>query len=158
MGSGEKQAVPDDARVAADMLKLAQLYVDGALATGDQLNWDAGSVLRLDELCNEYLATGLSGKEGGIQRMSLVMGAYLGELIVRNGGGRWTYDPQARAAAVETPTGYRVFPQNKVGKRLMYGPGHGLAAFFDFAVVGQLPPGAELTRREPPASGEPGPG
>jgi hypothetical protein len=42
--------------------------------------------------------------------MSLVMGAYLGELIVRIGGGRWTYDQQARAAAVETPAGYRVFP------------------------------------------------
>jgi hypothetical protein len=156
VGSGEKQAVPGDARVAADMLKLAQLYVDGALATGDQLNWDAGSVLRLDKLCDEYLATGLSG-EDGIQRMTLVMGAYLGELIVRIGG-RWTYDQQARAAAVENPAGYRVFPQNKVGKRLVYGPRHSLAAFFCFAVVGQLPPDAELTRREPPASGEPGPG
>lgn len=158
MAFGKKNPLPDDAKVAAELRKLAQLYVDGAAATGgDRLDGDAKSVLRLDELCDEYMATGLSANEGGIQRMSLVMGAYLGELIVRNGGGRWTYDQQARAAAVETPARYRVCPQNKVGKRLMHGPRHSLAAFYSLAVTGQLPPEAELTPREPPPSSEPAP-
>jgi hypothetical protein len=114
-------------------------------------------VRRLDSLCDQYLATGLSG-EDAIRRMALVMGAYLGELIVRTTGARWTYDPQARAAAVETRAGFRVFPQNKVGKRLTLGSTHSLAAFFDFAVIGQVPPGATLTRRDPPPVSEPGSG
>jgi hypothetical protein len=157
MGSGRENALPDDTKVAADMGKLAQIFIDGAAETGDHLDWDAGSVARLDKLCDAYLATGLSGQEDSIRRMSLVMGAYLGELIVRNGDGRWTYDQRARAAAVDTQAGYRVFPQNKVVKRFMHGPAHSLAAFYDFAATGQLPPDAELTRRDPPASGEPGP-
>ena len=61
-----------------------------------------------------------------IRSMVLTMGAYLGELIVRNGGGPTICVPIA--AGIDLPSGRRCFPHNRVGKRLTIAPESAYAA------------------------------
>jgi hypothetical protein len=140
-GAGQ---VPVDDQVATDMRRFAEVFVAGCAAEGHEMGWGPDSALRLDGLCDAYLASG--PREAAKNRMILAMGAYLGELIVRNGRGRWTYDPEACAAAVDTPAKRRFFPHAKVGKRLAK---HSLWAFYDIAVTGRIPPDVTLTRPTP---------
>ena len=127
--------VPSDERLAADMLKYAQIFLEGAARSGDTLGWQASEVHHLDALCDEYLATGLP--EEGFGRMALVMGAYLGELITRNVGGAWRYDRRFRCPRLDMAGGRKVYPQNRVGRRLALGRDYSLADFYQLAVTGQ---------------------
>ena len=108
--------------------------------------WDAAAALRLDGLCDAFLAS--EPDEDAIQSMVLAMGSYLGELVVRNGHGRWTYDPRAGAAGVDVPSSKRCFPHSRVGQRLTMGPAHSLRLFYEIAVTGPILPGS----REEPGS------
>jgi hypothetical protein len=127
------------------MRAFAQIFVDGAAAEGQEFGWDPASARRLDGLCEAFLAS--QPGADAIQSMILAMGSYLGELVVRNGGGRWTYDTRAGAAGVDVPSRKRCFPHSRVGQRLTTGPGHSLRLFYEIAVAGPITPG-------PP--GEPG--
>jgi hypothetical protein len=129
-------AIPSDENVAADMLAFAQMFVDGTAAEGQAFGWDAPSARRLDGLCEAFLA-GDPG-EDVIQSMVLAMGAYLGELIVRNGDGRWAYDAEACAARVDLPSRKPCFPHSRVDHRLHVGPAHSLRLFYEIAVTGPL--------------------
>jgi hypothetical protein len=127
--------VPSDEDLAAHMLRYAQLFLEAAASVGDDLGWSVSEVHRLDQLCDEYLATGLP--EDGYGRMSLIMGAYLGELIARYAGGIWRYDRRFQCPGLDMPGGHRVFPQNRVGRRLAQGREYSLADFYQLAVTGQ---------------------
>jgi len=131
-----QQEIPTDEQVAEHMLAFAQMFVDGTAAEGRTFDWSAGSAQWLDGLCDSFLAA--DPDQDVIAGMILTMGSYLGELIVRNGGGRWTYDAEAGAAAVDLPFRQRCFPHNKVGKRLSRGPVHSLRLFYYIAVTGDL--------------------
>ena len=77
--------------------------------------------------------------------MVMAMGAYLGELLVRHGDGRWAYDPEQRAAVVELPNGLRAHPHTKVAKRLDQGAQHNLLAFYQYGLTRETPPGTVAT-------------
>jgi hypothetical protein len=143
---------PSDEKVAAQMRYLAQLFVDGMAAHGEVLAWDTASALRLDSLCEEFV-TSKSGDET-LPYLTAAMGAYLGELVVRNGRGRWVYSPEAKAPAVKLPSGPRCYPQHKVAKRLNVGREHNLWAFYDYMMTGKIAPDVKVTPREwsPPDS------
>lgn len=130
------------------MLAFAQMFLDGAAAEGQSFGWDAGSAQRLDGLCEAFLASNPS--PDAIQSMILAMGAYLGELIVRNGEGQWAYDADAGAAGVDLPSSQRCFPHHKVAKRLAAGSAHSLRLFYYIAVTGDQALG---TVDERPAAG-----
>ena len=139
---------PSDEMAAAYMSHLAQVFVDGAAAQGDVLAWDTASALRLDSLCEEYVA----GKPDNERfwYLSVGLGAYLGELVVRNGRGHWVWSPEAKAPAVELPSGMRCFPLHKVDKRINVGREHNLWAFYDYMMTGKVAPDVKLTPREWP--------
>lgn len=71
------------------MRDLAQVFLDSVAAQGEVLAWTTESVLRLDGLCEE-MVTGKPDNEK-FPYLAAATGAYLGELIVRNGrlGGRF---------------------------------------------------------------------
>jgi hypothetical protein len=146
MSSDTTQEVPSDEDVAADMRAFAQIFVDGAAAEGQVFGWDAPCAQRLDGLCEAFLAS--RPGDDAIQSMVLAMGSYLGELIVRNGDGRWTYDTRAAAAGVDVPSRKRCFPHGRVTQRLTSGPAHSLRLFYEIAVTGPILPG---TPPEPPS-------
>jgi hypothetical protein len=144
---GDSERPPSDEDVAEAMHGLAVIFVEGSAQEGYEFGWDADSANRLDELCDAFLA-GRPDK-AVVDSMIMSMGAYLGELIVRNAGGRWTYHQEQQAAAVETGQQQLCFPHNKVAKRLARGEEHGLWAFYEYAATGKVPPGAQTTLREP---------
>jgi len=132
----EEDEIPSDEDVAADMRAFAQIFVDGAAAEGQEFGWDAAAAQRLDGLCDAFLAS--KPDADAIQSMVLAMGSYLGELVVRNGGGHWTYDTRAVAAGVDVPSKKRCFPHGRVGQRLTLGSAHSLRLFYEIAVTGQI--------------------
>lgn len=135
----DADALPTDENVAADMLAFAQMFVDGAAAEGQDFGWDAACAQRLDPLCEAFLASGPDAD--AIQSMVLAMGSYLGELVVRNADGRWTYDPRAGAAGVNVPSSKRCFPHSRVAQRLTAGSAHSLRLFYEIAVADPILPG-----------------
>lgn len=142
------EQAPSDGDVAQAMHELAEIFVDGSAHEGYEVGWDADSAQRLDELCDAFLAS--RPEQDVMDSMIMSMGAYLGELIVRNAGGRWTYDQSHAAVGVETQQRQLVcFPHNKVAKRLTHGEEHGLWAFYEYAATGKVPPGAKTTLLEP---------
>ena len=144
--------IPADEQVAEHMLAFAQIFVDGTAAEGRTFDWEAGSAQWLDGLCEAFLAG--DPTEEAVQSMVLSMGGYLGELIVRHGGGRWTHDVQAGAAGIDLPFGQRCFPHHKVGKRLSRGPAHSLRLFYYIAVTGDLTLGTVNDRPSPGTAGQ----
>lgn len=141
---------PSDEKVAGQMRYLAGVFIQATAAVGDTFAFDTASVLRLDGYCEELLA----GKPPGAEWNYLVnsMAAYLGEMVVRNGRGRWVYAHEFKAPAVQLAGGGRAFPVHMVYKRLDSGESRrekNLSAYYEFMMTGVVPPGSRLTPRDP---------
>lgn len=126
-------AISDDASLAEELLG----YAESALLTaetkwGVSLDFGEQSLEGLEEILAQLheltlrpatpATPGPSPEQ--VQRMTLVWGTYLGELMRRQLGGRWTVAP----AGAEAPVlcleigGARMFPLRKVQKRIVGGP------------------------------------
>jgi hypothetical protein len=138
--SREREPVPTGEQVAAQMRKYAGIFVESMAVDGFSFDWDPSSAHKLDGVCVHFL--GEAPSEDEVRAMTVAMGAYLGELIVRNGGARWVFHGES-GAAVDLGDGRLCFPHTKVSKRLELGDEHGLWAFYEFAVTGEVPPGAQ---------------
>lgn len=127
---------PTDADTADAMRALAEVFVHGA-GTETSFDWDGTECARLDELCDQFL---IPGQRTVTTRQALAarMGAYVGELLVRNAGGRWVYDEECRSAAVELPSGHRVFPAERVAQRIAVGHHYSVADFYRATLAGDL--------------------
>ncbi|WP_155372509.1 hypothetical protein [Catellatospora vulcania] len=124
------------------MRALAEAFVQGAAEEGEAFGWESVEASRLDSLCGAFLN---SRPSADVQHsMIMAMGAYLGELMVRNGGGRWRYDSRHREAVVEMPNGLHGYPHTKVAKRLTVGPEHDLFQFYWYALTRDTPPGSQI--------------
>jgi hypothetical protein len=131
------------------MARFADIFVTGSAEEGHHFDYAVENAPRLDALVDLFRDG--EPADDVIHSMVLSMGAYVGELIVRNGGGRWTHVPEARGFGVELTSGLVCFPLNKVGKRITVGPEHSIAQFVEFAMSGVLPP--EAQRVDPPRHG-----
>lgn len=130
------------------MSGLADAFVSAAADEGDHYDFEPASARRLDAWVDLFV-----GDRPGVDRIHSVafsMGAYVGELIVRNRGGGWTFDHQTEAPCIRLTSGLVCFPLNKVGKRITIGPEHSIAQFVDVALSGDLP--AEARRAPSPPS------
>lgn len=116
-----------DDRVAQDMREFAEVFREGAQADGVDLDWESASAQRLDELCDLFLAG--EPHEETARYMTMSLGAYLGELLVRSAGGRWVHDHEQRMAAVQLEDGRRCHPHHAAHDRLA-GGGGSLAGFY----------------------------
>jgi hypothetical protein len=131
---------PTDAETAREMRELAEAFVSGMAEEGDRFGWDSIEAGRLDDICDDVLTS--RPPEPIRHGVILRMGAYLGELLVRNAEGRWTYDPAWGVPVVELPNGLRGFPHQQVARRLETGGERDLFQFYWSAVKGDAPPGA----------------
>lgn len=137
-----KRADPSDAQTSEAMRRLAEAFVKGAAAEGEPFGWESTEASRLDEICDAFLVSDPPADYRHSMIMS--MGAYLGELLVRHGGGRWAFDRADSAAVVEMPNGLRAYPHNKVAKRLEHGPEHSLFQFYWYGLTRETPPGTHV--------------
>ena len=116
---GDSEQVPSHEDVAQAMHGLATTFVETGAREGYELGWDGDSAQRLDGVCDAVLASRPDG--GVLDAMVMSMGAFLGELIVRNTCGRWAYHQDQKTAVVETHQQQLCFPHSKVAKRLTLG-------------------------------------
>ena len=122
------------------MAALADAFVSGAAEEGHHFDYASENAARLDPLVDLFLQS--QPGDDVINSMVLSMGAYVGELIVRNGGGIWTFEQDVGAPGVRLTSGLVCFPLNKVGKRITIGAEHSIARFVEVAMSGELPPEA----------------
>jgi hypothetical protein len=128
---------PTETETAAAMRALAEVFLASAATDGIQFGWDGAAAPALDDLCDRFV---IPGQRTVTTRQALAarMGAYVGELLVRNGGGRWVYDEVRRCAAVEMPSGMRVHPAERVSLRLAVGHHHSVVEFYRSTLAGDL--------------------
>jgi hypothetical protein len=140
-------STPDEAKVLADMARPANAFVTGSAEEGHHFDYAVENAPRLDALVDLFRRSQPS--DDVVHSMALSMGAHVGELIVRNGAGSWTYSPEADSPGVLLASGLVCFPLNKVAKRIKVGPTHSIAQFVEVAMSGVLPPGAQPVKPTP---------
>lgn len=144
--------LPDnvDEETAARMGKLAETFISNAAAEGWHFSWDIATAAHLDELCDAFMAGNPSSERQNVVGQGIA--AYLGELLVRCGDGRWAYDREQCMPYVDLPhLEMRAYPQSKIFKRLdvAMGSEHSLILFLMYGLTREVPPGGEVS--EPPS-------
>lgn len=84
-------------------------FVSGSRVEGEKVRPQPAAALRLDATADAFLAT--DPAEAVVQSMTLCIGAFLGELLVRSAGGTWTYHDGM--PPVLTREGILCFPFNR---------------------------------------------
>ena len=149
-----EQDLPDgyllDEEMTASMARAAAIFREGMRSEGIALDYTPSSVVRLDEIAEQYVQT--RPDAAGVHAFAVTMGAYLGEVVVRARAGRWV-TRAARESVNQEPVGLQLasgllaFPLTKANKRLTVGPEHNLRQFIDVAMSGVLPPDARPVSR-----------
>jgi len=108
-----------------------------AEVTGKTLDYSPASLQEVEQTLDGFARGGLTSKTN--PNTVLMLGAYLGEVIVRNTGAKWVYVkdlPNGFAGAppnylvVQMPGGSAVNPLGKVAKRLDEGEGDSIVFFY----------------------------
>lgn len=110
--------------------KIAELFVDTARDIGGlALDYSEASVAELDGWVDRlWDPNGPTPTENQLDSNTKLIGAYLGEIMIRHGGGWWVWNPEPRQPVVET-NGRIAMVLNKVYKRQVNGPADSLADF-----------------------------
>lgn len=109
------------------MQKTAATFIEAMSREGEHLEFSESSMNRLDGLIDEFWPEGPS--DDTLRHTAPMIGAFLGETIVRNIGGHWVDDREFSQPAVEYGE-ERILPISKVLKRFTDGPEHSLAHFY----------------------------
>lgn len=129
------------------MRNLAERFVEHTREDGYAFDWNPAFLHHLDNYCDEFAASVPPGEV--MHSVITGAGAYLGEMLVRNGGGTWAYSVQESAACVDMPDGGRAYPHNKVSKRITRGAEHSLETFYQYVTTGSALPGTTVHQLEP---------
>jgi hypothetical protein len=121
--------------LAETMAALAETAVEGARDAGLSLDGSRESIQQVEELLAHFhgqiAGETIDGVEPPtaeeIEDGSKAYGAYIGEVLRRSSGGEWVLDSEnaypGEGAVVALVRGNnRIFPIDKVKKRLLYGP------------------------------------
>ena len=119
---------------ADKMHATAELFVETARKFGETaFDFSEQSVKALEEWADHlWDPTGPRPGEAELDSNAKLMGAYLGEVVIRNLGGRWIWakgDGMAQPA-VQLPNGSIAWVLNKAYKRQLDGLTNNLAAFY----------------------------
>jgi hypothetical protein len=128
------------------MRRLADAFVASTQAWGHPFGWDLNDVRYLDAFCDAVLQARPRRRE--LERTANYVGAWMGEMLIRQVGGHWYTDATQGCFAVTLDNGLQAYPSQKVLKRLTLGPQHELRHYFTYAISREVGPGAELREIE----------
>ena len=112
--------------LAAKMVNAADIFVENMSYAGvTWLEVSPDSVLRLDDLIDQFWPPG--ARPDDYQSMIPVIGAYVGEVLIRETGATWVEGPHGIGVTLR---GQSAFPLNKVAKRFDQGRNHSIGHFF----------------------------
>ncbi len=135
--------------IGDEMRKLAAAFVKAGAEEGEVLDYSESSLARVNNMIDELWGDPETGKaeERFLETMAPVVGAYVGEVIVRDLGGSWKLDPEEGIPAVRSPTGVRAFPVAKAEKRFLNGHEDDLS--FYYKVIKDMWRGSRKAKRVP---------
>jgi len=121
----------------------AESFVAGMTKAGVQYRFDfsVASASRLDTLIDVLLSADPIADD-----YQLLMGLYVGEVLVRHLGGQWVEDGTLMQAAIDLPKG-RAFPLEKIRKRVAYGRSDSIDSWIHELSVGPPRSDDEAQRR-----------
>ena len=125
-----------DEGTPSEAVRMAQQFVAMVQrSTGTLLEYDPRSLVSVDEIVDDIKATGLSEEDAS--GMIYAVGCYVGEVLVRNAGGKWrqTSDLGIEASCgwpivVVLPDGSGCNPIGKAFRRFRNGVTDSLAFFW----------------------------
>lgn len=120
------------------MARFADIFVRGSAEDGQTFSYDICEAGRLDDLADLYLRGGPDAD--GVHSMTVAMGAFVGEIIVRAGLGAWERGSPETGPGLRLWSGLQCFPLTKVSKRLTVGAEHSIAQFVAVARSGSPSP------------------
>jgi hypothetical protein len=114
--------------LAKTQRKVAELFVKTAGSPDRQFDFSAGSVKRLDDFVDTLWPKPPS--EEKLDSLTKLMGAYLGEVVLRTVGGEWRWTDDRRIPVVANGT-TSAFVLDKVYRRQTVGRSESLTAFYE---------------------------
>jgi hypothetical protein len=105
----------------------AAMFVEEMAEKGITLDFSEESVRRLDAVIDDFWPKGTD--EDTLSVIVPTMAGYIGEVMIRNIGGKWVDDKKYHQPAIENH-GARVYPISEVGDRFRYGIDQSLGAFY----------------------------
>jgi len=132
-------AVPeiDDTPAGREMAKEAKQIAAALCKSGYAADFSMQSLHEIDRFIDEHVVDGQPRPQGllsrDLGRRLFAIGAYIGEVVRRRAGGRWTGDPGSASfeldACLEVGEGTSCWPTQKAIKRFKGGAIEGIAAW-----------------------------
>jgi hypothetical protein len=119
--------------IAGEMRRFATVFVETSARHGFDLDYSPESLTRVEELIDKLFADLRPWRRGKpakrFANMAPVVGAYVGEVFVRQLGGQWARNEEF-GEGVLLPSGMWTFPTAKAAKRFANGHEDGLDFYF----------------------------
>jgi hypothetical protein len=118
-----------------DMKRLAAEFVAAMRDLGWELDYSEQSVRTLEEMIEQQFEDWRPWRTGKVAKKNLpiasLVGAYLGEVMIRHLGGHWGWMPEFDVAAIQLRSGTWTSPPAKAQKRFVNGTGDNLAFYYE---------------------------
>jgi hypothetical protein len=108
----------------------AEAFRSAAAEFGIELDYSAESLGEVERLIGENFSDRRGNPKRKWRDMSGTTGAYVAEVILRQLGGEWDFEPEFQAGGIRLPSGTWVFPLHKSRKRYEDGPGDDFVSYF----------------------------
>jgi hypothetical protein len=118
-----------------DMKRLAEQFVASMRDLGWDLDFSEQSVQTLEAMVEQQFEDWRPWRSGKVAKKNLpiasLVGAYLGEVMIRHIGGHWGWMPEFDVAAIQLPSGTWTSPPAKAQKRFVNGNEDNLAFYYE---------------------------
>ena len=118
-----------------DLQRLADDFVRSMRDFEWELDYSEQSIRMLEEMIDRQFADWRPWRSGKVAKKNLpiasLVGAYLGEVMIRHVGGHWGWMPDFDVAAVQLPSGTWTSPPAKAQKRFLNGKEDDLVFYYE---------------------------
>jgi hypothetical protein len=118
-----------------DMKRLADEFARAVRDLDWELDYSEQSVRTLDDMIDSQFTDWRPWRSGKVAKKNFpiasLVGAYLGEVMIRHIGGHWGWMPDFDVAAVQLPSGTWTSPPAKAQKRFLNGKEDDLVFYYE---------------------------
>jgi hypothetical protein len=118
-----------------DLKRLADEFVLSMRDFGWELDYSEQSLETVEEMIERQFADWRPWRKGKAAKKNVpiasLVGAYVGEVMIRHVGGEWGWMPDFDVAAVKLPSGTWTSPPAKAQKRFVNGQEDNLVAYYE---------------------------
>ena len=119
----------------SDMKRLADEFARSMRDLDWELDYSEQSVQTLEDMIDRQFTDWRPWRSGKVAKKNFpiasLVGAYLGEVMIRHMDGRWGWMPEFDVAAVQLPSGNWTSPPAKAQKRFLNGKEDDLVFYYE---------------------------